>query len=565
MKDYVLSRALDPVLHVVEAHDLDETELIRGLSFTHEDLRSSFYRRIPWDEFALYFQRVEDLVGPEPIDNLGKILPSLISFRPFLKASGRLASPRWYFHASKYWFGPTMFPAVELTTFEDAGPRRLHVAMEIPDHLRDCPQFFRATASFDREGPTFLGMEPARVKLSLTPRRGDFMIDLPPSLSLPARLRRAVTAALSSDELMEEYAAQHESLVASFEDVRRSETSFRDLVEHSPDAVIIFDDDKIHYLNQAAVRLLGPLSELSQQPAILATLLGDHQGVPDQIRLTGREGRPVDAEFRTMNAHFQGHPVHVSILQDVTLRNEVLARAMEMDRIVSMGMVAAGVGHDIKNPLSFVHSNLEFFRDVLSQPSPSEADLDDVREALDATLRGVDRIRSIAADLNSFAREPTEDLDYVDLLTALQPPLRWVESMLHDRATLKTTLAAKGPVWSNAHRISQVVLNLLVNAAHAIEPGSPADNEVHLMTRSQSGQVTITVEDTGSGIPEEHQERVFEPFFTTKPSGQGTGLGLFLTREIVHRLGGEISLSSTPGQGTRVTLILPRHSPDDTD
>ncbi len=571
MKDYVLSRAFDPLLCVVDEQGIAEADLVEGLSFNHDQIRDSWYLQIPWSEFVIYCERLETLAGSTAIDEIGKYLPELLSFLPFVRVSGRVASPKWYYKVSKKWFGPTMFPAVELEEFTEIAPRTLRVVLRIPDELADCPQFFRITASFDREGLVYLGMKPPSVRLDLQPRRGVYTIHYPPSLSLPARLRRAVTAAFASDTLLREYAIQHKNLMESFEAAHQSELSFRNLVERSPDATVIYDESKIHYVNDAMMELLGaedrqaligqPVEAICDDPE---TLMAEHappgpRASELQTTFMRSDGHQLQGEFKTVSVHFQDHPAFATIVRDVTLRNEVLARAMEMDRIISMGTLAAGVGHEINNPLTYVHSNLELLDETLREGELDDDALEDALSAVEASLTGMEQIRSIVEDLSSFSRAPAQELEWVELNAAIEPSLRWIEPELRNRARLQLSLQAEGRVWSSPHRIGQIVLNLLLNAAHAIPRGAPDENEIAVRTFFEDQWAVIEVEDSGSGIPEGIREKIFDPFFTTKPAGEGTGLGLFLTKKIVDHLQGKIAIDSALGQGTLARVKLPRH------
>ncbi len=569
MKDFVLSRAFGPLLHVADELGLEEAPLVEGLSFTHDELRRSWYARIPWSEYVTYCARFEELAGSEVIDEMGHYLSGIPSFQIFWRIAGRLASPGWYYRLSKHWFGPTMFPAVDLEKYEKIGPRALRVVLRVPDHLPDCPQFFRISADFDRQGPRILGMSPATVHLKLEPRRGTYTIVYPPSPGLLPRLKRAVSAALSSDTLMEEYVNQHQTMLQSFEAAQRSESSFRHLLDGSPQAMMVFNQSQIRYVNQAMADLLGidapqllvgrPPNDVCSDPMSLIEQARnpDDDGTPRQCMFFGDGNRQFPGEVNTISVHFNGEGVYVSIVRDVSTRNETLTRAMELDRIISMGMLAAGVSHEINNPLSFIHTNLQFLHDLFEEGEFDEGDVEEARKALGSSLQGMEKIQRIVYDLNSFARAPESKLGHVDVNTALQPALRWIEPELRRRATLRCSLDDDVSAWSDADRLNQIVLNLLLNAAHAIEPGHPDDNSVQVSTFTRNGHTVVEVRDTGCGVTEEIRHKIFDPFFTTKPAGQGTGLGLFLTKKIADQLHAELELDSEPDRGTTVRLTLP--------
>lgn len=233
-------------------------------------------------------------------------------------------------------------------------------------------------------------------------------------------------------------------------------------------------------------------------------------------------------------------------------RTEALILA---ERHASLGKVTAGVAHEIKNPLSFMLGNLDFIISELSGDSPLE------REELEAAARevrdGAHRIRSVTKDLLSFARPAVEAAELIDIGTPLQSAVKLAQSSIKGIANLVTEIQSGALVRGDPQRLSQVVLNLLLNAVDAIVPGRPGLNEVRVRSRSSDKFVVIEVEDTGSGIAPEHIDRLFEPFFTTK-GDRGNGLGLATCRSIVASMGGKIEVESEFGQGTCFRIKLPQ-------
>ena len=164
-------------------------------------------------------------------------------------------------------------------------------------------------------------------------------------------------------------------------------------------------------------------------------------------------------------------------------------------------------------------------------------------------------------DLRVFARSPEEATGSFDVNDAVRMALRMAQHELRYRATVVAELGEIPQVLGQASEVSQVFLNLLVNAAHAIAPGNVKQNRVHVITEVAGGRAIARVTDTGAGIPPEVLPRIFEPFFTTKPEGVGTGLGLAISRDILQRVGGDIRVESTVGVGTTFTVELPLASP----
>jgi two-component system, NtrC family, sensor kinase len=226
------------------------------------------------------------------------------------------------------------------------------------------------------------------------------------------------------------------------------------------------------------------------------------------------------------------------------------------ERLALVGQLAAGVAHEINNPLAFVHANLSFVR--LEAERLPEAARAEVVEALHEAERGVERIKSIIRDLRVFARKDREapELCYLGDVVADAVVLARASALVPLQCV---TAPGLPPVRAVARHLSEVVLNLLVNAADALERLPPdAERSVRLHVYEEGAQVCVSVEDTGVGFPVELRERVFEPFFTTKPVGKGTGLGLALAREYVERYGGQLLAESRPEGGARFTMRLPR-------
>jgi two-component system cell cycle sensor histidine kinase/response regulator CckA len=235
----------------------------------------------------------------------------------------------------------------------------------------------------------------------------------------------------------------------------------------------------------------------------------------------------------------------------------------ETERMASLGTLAAGVAHEINNPLSYVLGSLDVglrelsdLRKLLQGRSGELAHVSDAVAALDSAREGAERVRNIVRDLMDFSRAGPTGGEVVDIESILDATIRVAWNEIRHRARLVKCYAGLAPVCGDEARLGQVFLNLIVNAAQAIE-GEPADNEITISTRREDGSAVIEVSDTGSGIREPQLARLFEPFYTTKPAGSGVGLGLAICRGIVASLGGEISVSSEPRRGTTFKVVLP--------
>jgi signal transduction histidine kinase len=228
-------------------------------------------------------------------------------------------------------------------------------------------------------------------------------------------------------------------------------------------------------------------------------------------------------------------------------------RALEQEKLSSLGMLAAGVAHEINNPMSFVTSNVNsMLRELRDEQNLSEVMKEYVDDVLPATLDGIKRVNAIVADLRRFARGDPEAHTGFDLDAEVESALRIAHGQL-GHLKVEKDLGGVGTVVGRPRQIVQVLVNLLVNAGHA----TPAGGSVRVTTCRDKDGVRLEVRDTGSGMSEETKRHLFEPFFTTKPAGEGTGLGLSVVHGIIRSHGGRIAVESEPGQGTRFIIRLP--------
>jgi signal transduction histidine kinase len=247
-------------------------------------------------------------------------------------------------------------------------------------------------------------------------------------------------------------------------------------------------------------------------------------------------------------------------LREVALRQErkrIQEQLVISDRMVSIGMLAAGVAHEINNPLAVVLSNIELAVSELETLQGSSDVTSIIEEMTDANA-AAQRIRDIVRDLKLFSRASDDASGPVDVHRVLESTLRMAWNEIRHRARLRRELQSVPFVEANESRLGQVFLNLVINAAQSLPDGHADQNEIVIATRvGEDGRVVVEIRDTGSGMSPEVKKRLFTPFFTTKPIGVGTGLGLSIVHRIVTALGGELGVDSELGRGTTFRVHLP--------
>ena len=251
----------------------------------------------------------------------------------------------------------------------------------------------------------------------------------------------------------------------------------------------------------------------------------------------------------------------VGVSRDITRERQAHEQLMVSDRMASIGLMAAGVGHEINNPLSAVVANLELataeVQALMARVGPAQ--LGDLPAEIHDALEAAERVRRIAMDLKMFSRGESDDGGVVDVEQVLESSLRMAWGQVRHRARVIKRYGGVPPASGSEARLGQVLLNLIVNAAQAIPDGSAEGHEIRLSTRvDPSGRVVVDIEDTGSGIPPHVMTQLFTPFVTTKPAGVGTGLGLSICQRLINSMNGTIWAESAVGRGTIFHVALPR-------
>jgi signal transduction histidine kinase/CheY-like chemotaxis protein len=282
--------------------------------------------------------------------------------------------------------------------------------------------------------------------------------------------------------------------------------------------------------------------------------------------------RPADREACALRLDDQGAPRVPSTIDLTLVEHQLLL----LDRMACVGTLAAGVVHEVNNPLGYTIANLGFAleelaavgTELVAADGESEAQLAGrlarsrvavhaVVDALQEARQGADRVRHLVRDLRTFSRADDDRNGLLDIRRVLESAINVVHNHVSPRARLVKDYGAAPPVEGNEARLAQVFVNLLVNAAEAIAEGDAEHQVVRVLTRTDvEGQCVVEVSDTGEGISADHLPRIFEPFFTTKPL-RGTGLGLSVCQHVVGAMGGRINVETREGKGSTFLLTLP--------
>jgi signal transduction histidine kinase len=244
-------------------------------------------------------------------------------------------------------------------------------------------------------------------------------------------------------------------------------------------------------------------------------------------------------------------------------RQHLSVRLREAERIALLGTVAAGVGHEINNPLTYILGNLQLLETDLAalvEEAPSDerrAHLAGMQDLVSDITAGASRIAEVVRSLRWLARPEDDEHRPIDLGQVLESSIAIATNEIRHRARLETEIQPLPAIVGNAARLGQVFVNLLVNAAQAIPPGAADAHRIGVKTFVRDREVAVEVSDTGVGVRPELRQKIFEPFFTTKDPATGTGLGLAISRNIVDEHGGRIGVESAPGGGSLFRVILP--------
>jgi PAS domain S-box-containing protein len=355
-------------------------------------------------------------------------------------------------------------------------------------------------------------------------------------------------------------------------------------IHHAPVLLFTMDSNAVLTVADGALR---SVLEQGRPPMVGVCLLDaykDHPPVPANIR------RALAGEIVSYSITVQGLALDVwlgplrdaagelvgaiGVCTDVTESRRLQTRIIQDDRIHAIGTMAASVAHEINNPLTYVLGGLEEARAELEglgrelgalaagrgdDPGLNAAlgRIERMRDNLGPALAGTERIRHVTRELSTFTRPNDERLAAIDVGVVVRSVLKLVRKEIEARARLVEEIGPCAVVQANEARLVQVLVNLLMNAWQALPAPDPARHVIGVRTGTKDGETLIEIWDSGPGVPPQLRQQIFEPFVTTKAIGAGTGLGLFVCRNIVKALQGRIIVEDAPGGGALFRVLLP--------
>lgn len=379
--------------------------------------------------------------------------------------------------------------------------------------------------------------------------------------------------------------SQHEQRL--MEELRVREARIRAVLENASEAIIMVDRDfRICMWNSPAEEMFGWSDEEALGRDFIELVFGVVSSEPrsgnvkemleQDMREQFTQTREVTAERRGGESFVAEYTIAqrsvaaesgdgddrnvTFFIRDKTEQYQLRLRMIQMDRLITVGTLAAGVGHELSNPLTYVLANLEMARGNLEQSVCSEdPELVELAQSLDTIELGLGRILGIVQDLKLLSSFQETKRHPVSLQEAAQVATKMTRHLSSSNATLVEEYEPVPPIMADEARLTQVFINLLTNAVQALPQREASENRIVLRIFCESSRVIAEVEDNGLGMTPEIRERIFEQFFTTKDVGKGTGLGLALCNQIVESFEGRIEVDSTPGMGSTFRLVFPIH------
>lgn len=348
--------------------------------------------------------------------------------------------------------------------------------------------------------------------------------------------------------------------------LRQSEERYRRLIAVSPYAILVSRGDRIIFANDQAIKLFGAVKaeEILEKSPMDLFHADDHDLIRERIHelFEGRaqgpmleekietlDGRAVDVEVSGARFVDEEGPAILIMFRDASERKRLQEQLRRTERVAELGTLASGMAHEIGTPMNVILGRAEYLMDRVAE--------EPIKRGLRTIITQVERITRVMNQLLSFARRKAPQRVPLDLRTVIEDGMEmFQERLARNQIRVEMGMADPCPmVLADADQMSQVLLNLIMNALHAM----PEGGTLRVGLEPEQPMVKLTIADTGHGIPPEIIKKIYDPFFTTKEFGKGTGLGLTVVKGIIEEHQGSIAVESEQGKGTRFTVLLPIH------
>ncbi|MFW6130153.1 MAG: PAS domain S-box protein [Atribacterota bacterium] len=346
-----------------------------------------------------------------------------------------------------------------------------------------------------------------------------------------------------------------------------SESKYSSLVNRAVDGVSIVQDGVIKFTNPGAEKIIGyktkdligmPIKNLlhpDDKKRVLEMYKGRMEGknLPSryEAKFIKKNGKVMDVEISGALIEYQGRPADMVIVRDITQRKRTQEELIQANKLASIGRLAAGVAHQINNPLSALYAEVQW----LIERSKKDSELTNSLEFIEDVT---ERISKIISNLLTFSRDVSDGkLDFYNVNSIIKSCIKLLERRF-SKSNIKVEKSLQEDLPNikiNKGGLEQVFLNILHNSVDAMTEGG----KIEIITRKETKRdfIEIVIKDTGKGIPEKNLSEIFDPFFSTKPSNIGTGLGLSVVHGIIKRFGGNVGARSTVNKGTEISISLP--------